>query len=268
MTVISDLRSSRELLGNLALREIRGKYKRTALGQAWSLVNPIALMFTYSVVFSVLLKSPPDKGNPSGLHIFALWLSCALLPWMFFANVLTGGMSALISNANLVKKVYFPRETLVIADMLSWLFTFSIEMVVLVIALMIFGASPLPYLPLAVVFMVLLACMGLGLALMLAVANVYFRDTQHFVAILMQLWFYATPIVYPEHVLLRNHQRFRSLYELNPMERFSTVFRNLIYDNRWPTWHNDVGLMVVSIGILGIGLFVFRRFEGRMAEEL
>jgi ABC-2 type transport system permease protein len=228
-------------------------------------------MFTYSIVFSVLLKAHPDKGDPSGLNVFALWLSCALLPWMFFANVITGGMSALISNANLVKKVYFPRETLVIADTLSWLFTFSIEMAVLVVALAIFGAAPLLYLPMTALFMVLLACMGLGFAFMLAVANVYFRDTQHFVAIFMQLWFYATPIVYPAMKVIFNnghHRTLRTWYELNPMERFATVFRNLLYDNRWPTWHNDVILFVVAFGVLGLGLFVFRRFEGRMAEEL
>ncbi|HLY34435.1 MAG TPA: ABC transporter permease [Jatrophihabitantaceae bacterium] len=268
MTVLQELSSSRELLGNLALREIRGKYKRTVLGQAWSLVNPIALMFTYSIVFSVLLKAHPDKGHPSGLNVFALWLSCALLPWIFFANVVTGGMSALISNANLVKKVYFPRETLVIADTLSWLFTFSIEMSVLVVALLIVGGAPLLYVPMAILFMLLLACMGLGLALMLSVANVYFRDTQHFVAIFMQLWFYATPIVYPASLIFRSHARVRTAYELNPMERFATVFRNLLYDNRWPTWHNDVLLLVVSVGVLAIGMMVFRRFEGRMAEEL
>jgi ABC-type polysaccharide/polyol phosphate export permease len=268
MSLVQDLRSSHELLANLALREIRGKYKRTVLGQAWSLVNPVALMLTYSVVFSVLLKAHPDKGNPSGLNTFALWLSCALLPWVFFANVITSGMSAVLANANLIKKVYFPRETLVIADTLSWLFTFSIEMLVLLAALLLFGGSPLLYVPAAVGFMILLACLGLGLALMLSVANVYFRDTQHFVTILMQLWFYATPIVYPESLIFAEHPEVKTLYRLNPMERYSDVFRNLLYDNRWPSLQNTVVLIVVSFGVLALGFAVFRRFQGRLAEEL
>jgi ABC-type polysaccharide/polyol phosphate export permease len=268
MSVVQDLQSSRELLANLALREIRGKYKRTVLGQAWSLLNPIALMATYSVVFSVLLKAHPDQGDPSGLDVFALWLSCALLPWIFFANVVTSGMSSVLANANLIKKVYFPRETLVIADALSWLFTFSIEMLVLLTALLIFGASPLLYVPAAVAFMALLFCFGLGLALMLAVANVYFRDTQHFVAIAMQLWFYATPIVYPASLIFGEHPGVKTYYRLNPIERFAEVFRNLLYDNRWPSAANTLVLTVISLGVLAIGMAVFRRFQGRLAEEL
>ncbi|MCU1657194.1 MAG: transporter permease [Pseudonocardiales bacterium] len=268
MSVVQDLRSSRELLANLALREIRGKYKRTVLGQAWSLLNPIALMITYSAVFSVLLKAHPPKGSPSGLNVFALWLSCGLLPWMFFANVVTSGMSSIIANANLIKKVYFPRETLVVADALSWLFTFSIEMLVLLVALLIFGGSPLLYLPGAIAFMLLLACFGLGLALMLAVANVYFRDTQHFVAIFMQLWFYATPIVYPASLIVKDHPSIATAYRLNPLERFVEAFRNLLYDNRWPTALNTLVLVLVSLGVLVLGMAVFRRFQGRLAEEL
>lgn len=268
MTVISDLRSSRELLINLALREIRGKYKRTVLGQVWSLINPIALMVTYSVVFSILLKAHPPKGAPSGLDVFALYLACGLLPWMFFANVVTNGMAALLTNANLIKKVYFPRETLVVADAASWMFTFTIEMTVLVVALAVFGASPWLYLPAVVVFMLLLGCLGLGFALMLSVANVYFRDTQHFVAIFMQLWFYATPIVYPAYIIFDAHPKVRTWYELNPLERFVAVFRSLLYDNRWPTWQNVTIVTTVSLGVLVLGYWTFRRFEGRLAEEL
>ncbi|HJQ43270.1 MAG TPA: ABC transporter permease [Jatrophihabitantaceae bacterium] len=268
MSLTQDLRSSRELLANLALREIRGKYKRTALGQAWSLVNPLALMLTYSVVFSVLLRAQPDKGDPSGLDTFALWLACGLLPWIFFSNVVTNGMGALISNANLIKKVYFPRETLVVADALSWLFTFAIEMLVLLAVLVLFGAEPWLYLPAVAGVILLLFCFGLGLALMLSVANVYFRDTQHFIAILMQLWFYATPIVYPEHLIFDKHPGVKTGYRLNPMERFAEVFRNLLYDNRWPSAANTATLIVVSLGVLALGLAVFRRFQGRLAEEL
>jgi ABC-type polysaccharide/polyol phosphate export permease len=114
----------------------------------------------------------------------------------------------------------------------------------------------------------LLFCFGLGLALMLAVANVYFRDTQHFVAIAMQLWFYATPIVYPASLIFREHPGVKTYYRLNPIERFAEVFRNLLYDNRWPSAANTLVLTVISLGVLAIGMAVFRRFQGRLAEEL
>jgi ABC-type polysaccharide/polyol phosphate export permease len=269
VTVLTDLRSSRELLINLASREIRSKYKRTVLGQAWSLLNPIALLATYSLVFSILLRAHPDKGDPSGLNVFALWMSCGLLPWLFFANVVTSGMGSVIANANLIKKVYFPREMLVIADSFSWLFTFCIEMTVLTVGLLIFGGRPLLYLPGTIAVMLLLLCFGLGLALMLAVANVYFRDTQHFLAILMQLWFYASPIIYPpETTIFHDHHWVKTYYRLNPMDRFVEVFRNLLYDGRWPSLANTLIVFGVSVVSLGLGLAVFRRFQGRMAEEL
>lgn len=271
MSVISDLRTSRELLINLTLREIRGKYKRTALGQAWSLVNPIAQMAIYSLVFGFVLRSNPGPGQPSGLDVFALWLSCALLPWLFFANVVSGGMGALVSNSNLIKKVYFPRETLVISNTMSWLYTFVIEMAVLTTAIVIFGGAPWAYLPLLAVAMVVLALFGLGIALLLSVANVYFRDTQHFVAILLQLWFYATPIIYPGALVqgkTASHGWIFFLYRLNPMERFAEVFRNLLYDNRLPHVGDAVAVTVAAAASLLIGSWVFRSHVGRLAEEL
>lgn len=268
MSALTDLRGSRDLLVNLTLREIRGKYKRTVLGQAWSLLNPIAQMATYSVVFSLLLRSQPDRGDPSGLHVFALWLSAGLLPWLFFNNVVTTGMSSLVGNANLIKKVYFPRETLVISNALSWLFTFSIEMIVLTVAVLIFGGSPLAYLPATIFFMVVLTGLGLGVSFVLAVANVYFRDTQHFISILMQVWFYATPIVYPIKIVAEKRHDLLTIYRINPLERFVEVFRNTLYDGRWPSLSNTLYVVLVSAAVLVVGYLVFKNSETRLAEEL
>lgn len=268
-TSLADLVSSRELLANLTLREIRGKYKRTMLGQMWSLLNPVAQMLTYSAVFSILLRSKPPPGSPSHLDVFALWLTCALLPWLFFSNVLNVGMTSVISNSNLIQKVYFPRVTLVISSMLALLFTFSIEMSVLVIALLLFGGSPLLYLPVTIFFILLLALFGLGFALMLAVANVYFRDTQHLVPIVLQVLFYAAPIIYPIQVLATSgHGRLIPYYRLNPIERFTEVFRNTLYDGRMPTLANTLYVSAWALVTLVAGYLVFQRYEGRLAEEL
>jgi ABC-type polysaccharide/polyol phosphate export permease len=272
MSYVSALTSSRDLLVNLTLREIRGKYKRTVLGQAWSLLNPVAQMITYSLVFGFVLRSNPAPGNPSGLDVFALWLTAALLPWLFFSNVVNTGMNALVGNANLIQKVAFPRETLVIANALSWLFTFSIEMLVLTVALVCFGGSPLLYLPATIFLMLVLAVFGLGVSLILSVANVYFRDTQHFVAIFMQLWFYASPIIYPDFLvtnrLKHRHETLLMLYGWNPIERFCAAFRNTMYDGRWPGAVNVLTLVVIAAATLALGYWVFKRYEGRLAEEL
>jgi ABC-type polysaccharide/polyol phosphate export permease len=272
MNSVSTLTSSKDLLVNLTLREIRGKYKRTVLGQAWSLLNPVAQMVTYSLVFGFVLRSNPAAGDPSGLDLFALWLTSALLPWLFFSNVVNTGMNALVGNANLIQKVSFPRETLVIANALSWLFTFCIEMSVLTVALLCFGGRPLLFLPATVFLMLLLTFFALGISLILSVANVYFRDTQHFVSIFMQLWFYASPLIYPDYLVVNRlrtrHHTLLVLYRWNPIERFSEAFRNALYDGRWPGAVNVLSLLVISVASLVIGYWVFKRYEGRLAEEL
>lgn len=273
LSSLRELRSSKDLLSNLTSREIRGKYKRTVLGQVWSLVNPLAQMAIFSLVFGFVLRSSPPAGDPSGVDLFALWLSAALLPWIFFANVVTSGMQAVLGNSNLVLKVYFPRSALVISSVLSWLFTFCIEMSVLVVVIALFGGMPWLYLPATLITMVLLAAFGMGLAFVLSVANVYFRDTQHFMSILMQVWFYSTPIVYPISLIqdkdaLHPTWHLMTIYELNPMVRFSEVFRDLLYDNRLPTLGTSLYVIFVPLIVLALGYTVFQRFEGRLAEEL
>src|SRR5690606_18205195 len=110
MSYIRELFAARELLGNLTSREIKGKYRRTVLGQLWSLINPLSLMIVYTIVFSFIFRARPAVGDPSGLDIYPLWLLSGLLPWLFFTRVVNGGISTLIGSASLIKKVYFPRS--------------------------------------------------------------------------------------------------------------------------------------------------------------
>lgn len=267
--------ASRELILNLTRREVAGKYKRTALGHLWSLINPLAIMLVYTLVFAVILKTKPDRGVPSGLHNYALYLMVGLLPFSFFSNSVTGGMAALIGNSNLVQKVYFRRDVLVSSQVFSLLVTFLFEELVLVCALLAFGGMPLPWVPLALVAIFFLTFLGLGFALLLSVANVYFRDTQHFVNIAFQIWFYLTPIIYPlslvqkrlhaDHVL---GVSLYDIYELNPLTRFVQVLRDLLYDNRFPAWGDMAYCAGSTVVILVVGGLVFSRFEGRLAEEL
>jgi ABC-type polysaccharide/polyol phosphate export permease len=277
MSLSNDLRASREILTNLTMREVRGKYKRSFLGQAWSLLNPIASLIIYTVVFGLVLKATPPPGDPSGIDNFTLWLACALLPWTFFANTMLGGMNSLLSNAGLIQKVYFPRYTLIVSNMLASLVTFGLELLVLAVIAVIFGSQIWIWIPLVVVFVVLLALFGLGIGLMLSIAIVYFRDTAQFVGIFMQVWFYATPIVYPVTLIERTQAEWQAqgndfpllwFYQLNPMERFVQIFRDLIYDNRLPPW-GDMGYVLGATALsLGLGALVFSRYQARIAEEL
>ena len=277
MSLTDDLRASRGILSNLTMREVRGKYKRSVLGQTWSLLNPIASLAIYTVVFGFVLRAQPPPGEPSGIDIFTLWLACALLPWNFFANTVTGGMNALLGNANLVQKVYFPRYTLIVSNMLAGLVTFGFELLVLAVIAVLCGSQVWIWIPLVIVFVVFLALFGLGIGLMLSIANVYFRDTAQFVGIGMQVWFYATPIVYPVTLIAAQQLKWEAqgrnipltwLYSLNPMERFVTIFRNLLYDNRLPEW-GDMGYCIGAAAVsLGLGAMVFAKYQARIAEEL
>lgn len=262
------------------MREVRGKYKRTALGQGWSLLNPLVTLAIFSLVFGLLLRADPPVGSPSGLDVFALWLAGGLLPWTFFAASVQAGMASLLLNANLVKKVYFPREVLVSSTVLSFVVTFAVELVALTVVLLLAGTNPLPWLPLVGMAVVLLTAFALGLALVLSIANVYFRDTGHLMALVFQFWFYLTPIVYPATLVDRvaaERGGFRlagvdlpvaELYALNPMQRFSDVFRSLLYDQRMPDWQDWAGCLLSATLALVIGALVFRRFSGRIVEEL
>ena len=278
MNYLKEVWTSRELLVNLTMREVKGKYKRTVFGQLWSLVNPLALMLIYTIVFYFIFRAHPEPGKPSGLDVFALWLLCGLLPWTFFATVVSSGMGSIVANAGLVQKVYFSRVVLPLSNVAASAYNWLWEMGVLVIVLSIAGGFVLPWIPLVVVVMVLLALFAAGFALVLAVANVYFRDTANFVGILLQIWMYLTPIIYPLSLLQTQSDRLGGLlgtkitlldiFRLNPMERFVAVFRQLMYDNRWPNLDDFLVCVVWSLVSAGVGLMVFRRSERRLAELL
>jgi ABC-2 type transport system permease protein len=274
MTTASEYVASRELFNNLTLRELRSKYKRSALGWAWSLVNPLATMVIFTVVFRFFLKIDPPRSPSTGLKNFALFLTCGLLPWNFMTNGVFGSIGALIGNANLIKKTYFPRELLVFAQVASFLVSLLLEMSILLIALVVFGNMVLPWIPVVIVLLLILSLFVTGLGLLFSVANVYFRDVQHFVGIIFQVWFYMTPIVYPltlvpEKATVKGVELpVRAIYELNPMVRFVQAFRDVLYDLHMPSVKVVAYLLFVSIGTFMLGLWVFGRLEGRLAEEL
>src|SRR3954469_9766148 len=167
----AELVSARELMVNLTLRELRGKYKRSVLGWTWSLLNPLASMIIFTIVFSFFLKVKPPVGDPSGLHNFAFFLLCGMLPWNFLSNGMMGGMSALIGNANLIKKVYFPREILVSAVVAAFDVSFLIELGVLAVAFLVVGNMVIPWIPVVLFLVALLTVFVLGIALTVSVLN-------------------------------------------------------------------------------------------------
>jgi ABC-2 type transport system permease protein len=275
MATMSELADARELFRNLTLRELRGKYKRSTLGWAWSLVNPLATMGIFTVVFSFILQVVPDTGHPSGLHNFAFFLLCGLLSWNFLLAGLTGGMNAPLANAGLIKKVYFPREVLTASVVASSAIQFAIELGVLLVALLFVGNIAVPWIPGVLLLLVIQGAFVYGIALGLGAINVYFRDVQHFLAIALQLWFYATPVVYPASLVqsrtahLFGHDfAVWSIYRLNPMVRFVGMYRNLMYDLRFPPAADLAYVTGCAIISVLVGRWIFMKLEPRFAEEM
>jgi lipopolysaccharide transport system permease protein len=278
MKYLQEVWGSRELLFNLTSREVRGKYKRTVFGQLWSLANPLALMLIYSLVFGVLFKSSPPAGNPSGINVFPLWLLCGLLPWIFFSTVVSSSAASLVDNSNLIQKVSFSRIVLPLSTVGASAYNWLFEMAVLLIALTIAGSFVLPWLPLLILVMALLAVFAAGVGMLFAIANVYFRDTQYLLTIVLQLWIYLTPIIYPiERVAAASVSKgglfgtpvtILGLYDLNPMVHYVALFRQVLYDNRWPDPAEWLICLAWSLGAIAIGMVVFRKNERNLAETL
>jgi len=261
--------AAHELLWNLTLRELRTKYRRSVLGWTWSMLNPLATVAIYSFVFGHLFGAVAPKGVNSDIQTFALFLLCGLLPWNFFTLITNLGMDSMLANAGLVKKVAFPREVLVFANSLHGIVQFSIEMLLLSVALVIAGSYFFLWVPVVLVQMVLLMFFASGLALGLSAANVYFRDLGYLWTIFTQVWFFATPIVYTPEIIEGKVPGWVDLIlNLNPMAVFVQGFRRSMYDGRFPGWDNLGACALVALVTMVLGWSLFTKLSRRFAEEL
>ena len=254
---LRELWEYRELLYFLTWRDVKVRYKQTALGAAWAIIQPFFTMVVFSLFFGRLAKIPSD-GIPYPIFSFA-----ALVPWTFFANGLGQSANSLVGNANLIKKIYFPRLAVPIATILSGVIDFAIAFVVLLAMMLYYGAVPTInalWLPL---FLLLALVTSLGVGLWLSAMNVQFRDVRYVVPFLTQVWMFATPIAYPSSLL---GEPWRTLYGLNPMVGVVEGFRwALLGTNEAPGPIVAVSALAALV-ILASGAFYFRRMEKNFAD--
>ncbi len=272
---VRELWRNREILANLARKELRVKYKSTALGIAWSMLNPLLYLVVFYVVFTVFL--------PNEIENFPIYLLSGLLPWTLFSTGLSGSTTSILSGGNLVTKISFPRELLPLATLRAQLVNFGFQFLVLIASLIVFG-HPLVHrgvilLPLALAVL-LLFTMALGFAT--ATWNVRYRDTGHIVELLLLMWFWSTPIVYPAKIVLeRLGSLGETLYLLNPLTNIVLAFQRGIYGGTSPggldllpapglRWYGFRLLAVgaASLVILAMTWRLFYRRSGDFAEEL
>jgi len=260
----------RNLLYLLSLKELRTRYKKSVLGWAWSLFNPLSQMLIFTIIFTYVFVSTPVAGDPSGLKNFPLYFLSGLLPWNFFAITTSVAMSNVQSGSGLIKKVSFPHEHLVFSVVIAQFVTLLIETAILVIALFIAGHNVLMWLPVVLPLYGLWALFTAGVALGLSAFNVFFHDVQYLWTILSQMLFYVTPVIYftaglPDVLVGRI---LKSVANWGPSGGFIVAFHNLFYDGRMPPALLLLYLAGLAIVTFALGMWIFGRLSPRFAEEM
>jgi ABC-2 type transport system permease protein len=267
---LTELWSFRGLVANLAQRELRAKYKKSVLGWTWSLVNPLATLGIYTLVFGVFLKiEPPDVAGNGELHSFGLYLFAALVIWNFFNAVITGSMATLAGAGPLLRKVYFPPECTVVANVWATLYQTAAEVAILAAMLIVVGNVSWTFL-LFPFLLVLLVMFATGIGLVVGIANVYYRDVSYLVGIALNFLFYATPIIYPLTLVtdLEGFAAVKAIVQANPLTQFAQVSRDLFYGLEPSSLGRWMYLTVVSVATLVIGWAIFQRRAAHVSEEV
>lgn len=254
---LAELWEYRELLYFLVWRDIKVRYKQTALGAVWAVMQPLFMMLVFSLFFGRLAKVPSD-GIPYPVFTF-----CALIPWQLFANALTESSNSLIGNQNLITKVYFARLVIPIAAVLSGLVDFLIAFVILIGMMLFYGIVPGPAIFALPGFILLAVLTALAVGLWLSALNVQYRDVRYTMNFLVQFWLFATPVAYPSSIV---PESWRALYGLNPMAGVVEGFRwALLGKSAPPSAMLFVSVAVVLVLLVG-GLYYFRRMEQEFAD--
>ena len=255
----NELLSYRDLVRNLVVRDLKVRYKQSVLGFLWSLFNPLLLMIVFSVVFTVMMPN-------NQIRAFPAFILSALLPWNWCATSVGAGTVSVVGNANLIKKVYFPRELLPISVVLSNLVNYLLALIVLLVVLLAYHMYPswvLVYLPVIIAIQIIFLS---GLVLFLSSINVAFRDTEVIVEVAITAWFFLTPVFYDIGTLLPTSARV--IYWVNPMASLVESYRLIFYNGAAPDPAFLFRMFLTSAIVFVIGWVTFQHFSPRFGEEL
>lgn len=257
MNVFKELYHYRELLKTTIHKEIRGKYKGSVLGVLWSFLNPLLVVAVYAIVFPYLMRVQQEN--------YLVFLITGVIPWTFFTTVVTTGCNCVWINGGIIKKVYFPREILPISVVGAGLVNFIISCII-IFAFTMFGGIGISiniiWLP---VIAIIQSAFSLGLLFILSAINVYVRDVEYIVQFIVNLVFYATPIIYNPNMIPEN---FRWLLYLNPMAHIIAAYRSIFYYKSMPEFSSLIYVGILSFLVLIIGYLIFKKLEKGFAEEV
>jgi len=248
---------------SMVAREFRGRYLNSLLGSLWSVLNPMAMVFIYTIIFSKIMRARLAGTNDS--MAYGVFLCAGLLSWSYFAELLSRCQTIFIEQANLMKKVNFPRITLPAILFLSSTVNFAIIFSIFLFFLLIIGRFPgwsiFGFMPL----LVLQQSIALGMGILLGTMNVFFRDIGHLIGIVLQFWFWLTPIIYPVAIL---PERARQIVALNPLTKIVASYQQIILHGKWPIWQDFIFQLAIAVFALVFGLLTFRRLSGDLVDEL
>jgi lipopolysaccharide transport system permease protein len=250
------------ILGSVQ-REFQSKYRNSILGAAWTVLNPLAMIVVYTVVFAQVMHS--RLPGTSSTFAYSIYLCAGVLTWGLFAEITGRAQSVFIEHAGLIKKISFPRICLPIIVVLNALVNFGIIFGLFSLFLLISGNFPgWPFLAL-VPLLLLQVFLAIGLGVILGVLNVFFRDVGQFFTIFLQFWFWFTPVVYPVNVL---PEGLRQLLKWNPMASLIVAYQDVLVNQSWPRWHSLWPVLVLAILLCLFGMQLFRKRAGEMVDEL
>ena len=255
--VFKNLYNYRELLKTNIKKEVRGKYKNSFLGVLWSFLNPLLQIMVYAIIFQLILKNPQEN--------YSIFICCGLIPWTFFASAITRSAFTMVENGNILKKVYFPREILPISIVTSETVNFLISSII-ILGFVIFGGLGITkfivFYPLILLAQYLLL---IGISFIVSSISVYVRDLQHLIGVVLQLLFYAAPIVYSQEAIPANFQWILKFY---PMTYIINGYRDIFYYQQTPDIMALLSIIAISIIICVIGYMIFNKLQKGFAEQL
>lgn len=249
----------RDLLWHMTVRHLRGQYKQSILGYAWAILNPLSLMLTLSFVFSVLLRFE------SGGIPYPLFVLTGLIPWIFFSTAVSSATDSITGAFSLVTKVYFPREVLPTAAVLTKIVDMGFGLMILVALMVYLGYPPewtIVWVP--VLFFIHLV-FTLGMAFPLAALNLFFHDVRFLVGVILTLWFYLTPVIYPVDIV---PERYKIVFDLNPNALFINAYRRVVLEGVSPGADRLLLGLGVALLTLLIGYYLFKRMEPGFADRI
>ncbi len=259
VTYLKTLFSYHELLINIALRDIKARYKQSLLGTTWAIIQPLSLMLIFTAVFSKFLHIQ------TGDTPYPIFSYCSLLPWSFFASSLTFAIPSLINNSNLVTKIYFPREIFPIASIMSCFLDFLVAGILFVFMMFYYHIQISWY----IIFVPFIICVQilftLGIAFFGSAVIVFFRDVRYIVPLGLQLWMFATPVVYPTNVV---PAKYLSIYMLNPMASIMDSYRHVILYKNPPNMKYLGIAFIISLIIFILAYCFFKKVEMKFADVI